>query len=311
MIRITRQGGLATEQKEVAHHYSIGGHRVVFDTRVNTLQKFSEGHATLRYSELLGGLPDPVELSSDNAKLQYQGLAPFDQAQREIRCWIQNNNFQLDLEGKPVCRVDLDKKHIRLLSPKPFDDRLNLEIVTGPALMIALAARGVYGLHAGAILAERGAVGFIAESGVGKSTLSSSAEPDWRQLCDDIMPLEQTVDQEGYTYFLHDFPQLKLPNSVAPTRPRGETQLGALIRLNAVESREIKFSRLKKAEALLQIVRHTVAAKLFDRSMMKHHVRFAKRLSTSVPMFEVSYPRDLDRLGELRSAILETVNNCD
>lgn len=312
MIRITRQGRLTTATQQTAHHYSIGGHRVVFDSDVSTLREFSEGHATLRYSELLHGLPAPLELNSKNARIQYEGEAPFAGAMREIRCWTRQNNYQFDLEGVPVCRIDLDKKHIRLLTDDSFDSRLNLELATGPALMIALAARGIYGLHAGAILADQGAIAFIAESGVGKSTLSADGGVDWVQLCDDIMPLEQRMNTtgEGDEFLLHDFPQLKLPNTTSSTRPRGQIKLAALVRLRAQPSQEIQFSRLEKSEALLQIVRHTVAAKLFNKPMMKHHVRFAKRLSKAVPVIELSYPRDLAKLPALKAEILSVVSRC-
>ena len=87
--------------------------------------------------------------------------------------------------------------------------------------------------------------------------------------------------------------------------------MDALFRLRSEPSKQIEFRRLEKTEAMLQIVRHTVAAKLFNRAMMKDHARFAKRLSTAVPIFEVSYPRNIEELPRLREAIARQINEVD
>lgn len=36
---------------------------------------------------------------------------------------------------------------------------------------------------------------------------------------------------------------------------------------------------MDRTEAMLQLIRHTVAAKLFDKSVMRAHAKFAKRVS--------------------------------
>jgi hypothetical protein len=58
-------------------------------------------------------------------------------------------------------------------------------------------------------------------------------------------------------------------------------------------------------QAMLQVVRHTVAAKLFDATTLREHARFAKKVSSLVPVIEVSYPRDLDKLDQLRHSIID------
>jgi hypothetical protein len=278
---------------------------VVFDSSVDSLQAFSEGLATVRYSELLSRLPALIPLDSSNSRMRYSGLAPLCGELLELVCWSQGSIFQIDVQQRPVCRIDLISSHIELIDAGSYDERLNLEIVTGPAMMLMLANQGIYSLHGGAVKTKSAVAGFIAESGVGKSTLSAGGGSDWLQLCDDIMPLQRYFENAGQQFFLEDYPQLKLPGHIADLRPAGRAQVEVVFRLNPEPSDEIKFRRMEKTEAMLQIVRHTVAAKLFNRTMMKDHARFAKRLSTAVPMFELSYPRDMERLTELRLTITE------
>ena len=74
-------------------------------------------------------------------------------------------------------------------------------------------------------------------------------------------------------------------------------------------SNSISFSVLPRVQAMLQIVRHTVAAKLFDTDTLREHARFAKKVSTLVPVVEVSYPRDLDKLDYLRQSIIDYLSS--
>jgi len=102
-----------------------------------------------------------------------------------------------------------------------------------------------------------------------------------------------------------DFPQLKLPNATIDgfNIKDNRFEVNTLFRLSETASDDIVFTELNQQKAMLQIIRHTVAAKLFDNQQLQRHMAFAKKLASKVPMFELSYPRDLSQLSQLQDTI--------
>lgn len=306
MIRITRQGttstGSVTDDPSgsvKAHHYRIAGQSLVFQTPVAALSAFAQGEASSSFTEVLARSSEVALLNQDNATLVYQGRAPFENEIQDVACWRQNGHLQLDVSGNPVCSVDAGEDHIHLLNDRSFDDQLNLEVLTGPALILLLAKKGIYCLHAGAVATPLGNIALIAESGTGKSTLSQNADQSWQQIADDILPLHFNERIE----ILPEFPQLKLESARVASAFTDSLSLDLIVRLVDDPAEQISMKRLPRTDALLQIVRHTVAAKLFDNDQMREHARFAKRLSGEVAVVEMHFPRDLQRLPELRDTI--------
>lgn len=315
MIRVTNESSGETAQLEsahhytahhyTAHHYTLAGQRIVFQQRVAALDAFDEGPASSTYNEMLHKLPQIRPLQTSTAKLKYRGEAPFGGQMREVECWVSGPIMQIDISGQPSCMIHPEQKHIHLLSQAPYDDRINLEVVTGPALMLMLAFLGIYCLHAGCVQTEYGRIALIAESGTGKSTLSQHVDQQWRQLADDVLPLKMvdSMPLSKYGFELRRYPQLKLPGAQTAGRIRETDKLDLILRLSNREVNEVEFTPLFKTTAMLEIIRHTVAAKLFSNSMMRDHARFAKRLSSAVPVVELAYPRELEQLPELRQQI--------
>lgn len=305
IIRLRQAGAAAPPVNERAHHYSIAGQRVVFQTPVETLAAYSEGGATERYSEMLSALTAPPLLNDANSVVHYTGKAPFAGKQREVRCYKVDGYLQFDVEQSPLCSIDFANKQITVLNDAGFDDALNLEVVTGPALMLFLAARGIFSLHGGAVETPVGNILMIAESGIGKSTLSADAGASWRQLADDIIPIRPLGDTKDDGYAIGDYPQLKLKGARPIQMPRQNSKIDLMLRLSNRQVIAAEFRALSKVEALLEIIRHTVAAKLFNDEQMRAHVKLAKRLSAAIPILEVAYPRDLDQISELREKIID------
>jgi hypothetical protein len=125
----------------------------------------------------------------------------------------------------------------------------------GPLLILALARRGVFCLHAGAVRTKNGeAVLILGRSGVGKSTLAR-ADPAL-SLVDDIAPV--TV-MDGQLYLLPHFPQLKLPQPFANLPERVPVaQIWHLQTPAQMSQRAL--SAIELAPIILQ---HTVASRLF------------------------------------------------
>ena len=313
MIRVVSQINSIIDANQAvdAYHYKIAGQQLVFQSRVGALKHFEIGPVSSSYQEILSNRKVHYErLSASNAKLIYYGSAPFQNKIQDVRYWRMKHLGQVDVGGLPICQIDFSEDQISLLNMNSFDDRLNLEVITGPAFISLLAKQDVYCLHAGAVTTAAGNIALIAESGTGKSTLSAHSSNgvggyDWAQIADDILPL--TIDRTNTksAYLFPDFPQLKLPNAIAENHAVKNNKLDFILRLNPTPTETIGFRPILGAESMLQLVRHTVAAKLFGDSVMRRHARFSRNVSLASPMFEVSYPRDLDALPDLRKTIIK------
>lgn len=311
MIRVTSQamsvGGVdGAGEKTLAYDYQIAGQRVVFQTRVEALRAYEIGPASEPPTQSLSKQQDQKLLSASNAELHYQAEVPFADELQHTICWHRNSQMQLDVAGQPVCRIDLLDDRVHLLKEGAFDQTLNLEVITGPALIMLLAQRGIYCLHAGAVRTVNGNVALVAESGVGKSTLSAHAGEHWQQFSDDILPVHSGDELKA----LNGFPQLKIDGLMTPYQTKlkinAQLPVDLIIRLRADErAQEISFKRMSRTDALLQVVRHTVAARLYLKPTLKEHAGFARKLSSQVPIVELTYPRNLDQLPELQQAIID------
>ena len=280
--------------------YQIASQTIVFSSGVDNLKEFSVSLPDIDGQAAGSTLPISL-LDSSNAQQEYQGKAPFNGSDQVVTFWRHQNLGQINIGEEEVCQIDLHRHQIRLLNDKSYDEQLNFEVVTGPALITLLALRNVFCLHASAVATDVGNIIFIAESGVGKSTLSSHQGKHWQQLADDISPIRM-IDQ---VYCLQAFPQLKLANGVPVQSFPEKVGIDLIVRLSGQQSEEVQFRNIPRREAVLEIVRHTVASKMFDFDQLKAQMQFAQKLSQAVPMIEARYPRDLSRVDELRKLIIE------
>lgn len=303
MIRVTKHGVGRSEtlQQPQASQYVLAGQSLVFQTEVPELDVFKQTTTNTIYDDMLSHVASPLDIDYAEAQTLYQGNAPFAGQDRQIKVLEEQQKLQVNIDGMPLCHIDLAKDHVHFLNDKPYGDQLNLEVLLGPAMTLLLLKRGIYCLHAGVAKTSIGTIGLIAESGVGKSTLSQHMDSSWAQIADDVVP----VVRDDKQFNMLDFPQLKLNNNCAVYTESQPIKLDYLVRLEPVPTKKIKFEKMPRAEALLQIIRHTVAAKLFNRDQMKAHASFARKLSGAVPVVSVSYPRDINKIGKLRSKIID------
>ncbi len=310
MIIVTRQNEPVKPDQKISqsnnatlqlHNYCIAGRAIVFQTPIESLSSFK---AIITNEIDLNSLPilcSNKVLDQSNAEIHYRGMAQFEEHLQEVVVWSADGISQVNVSGQAICHIDKNNRHIHVLNNRSFDERLNLEVVTGPALITLIAQLGTFCLHAGAVSTPYGNILIIGESGLGKSTLSADAGEGWQQLTDDISPL---VFKEN-SYQIGNYPQLKLKNNVAAQPFPEQSTIDLIIRLDVGESDQVNFKPLNKTDALLQLVRHSVAAKLFDAKMMKLHTEFAFNVVSSIPMVMLSYPRDLSKLAELRESICD------
>jgi len=301
VIRITGRC-LASDAQAV--QYCVAGQALVCQEAMDGLAAYAVGFTSLQAADLPVKFAEPEIMTMANSTCCYRGKAYFDSKFRDVQYWREDMRGQLDIDGVPMCQIDFSELYIHVLNAEPLGIGLNLELITGPALVLLLSLGSTYCMHAGAVDTAAGCIGIVAESGAGKSTLSQHVDDDWRQISDDIMPL-QISNSGSMIEVLADFPQLKLSGNRVRHSDNTRKKLDYLLRINPVPGDSINFSVLPRVQAMLQIVRHTVAAKLFDTRALGQHAGFANKVSTLVPVIEVSYPRDLDKLDQLRETIVD------
>ena len=284
------------------HRYNIAGYDLLFQESVEALNAYlMDGNADVE----MPSYPELKLLNKDNAQCVYQGRAPFEHRIQYVCFWCDGRVSQIDVAGVPVCQIDSAAQIIYLLNDQPLDAQLNLEVLTGPACILLMAQQQTICLHASAVATSAGNMLFIAESGSGKSTLSQHQGEFWNQLSDDISPLQLG----SKVVLLTRFPQLKLSNSSVVNRIADVLPVDLIIRLGNRDCHQVEFTQLNSTEAFLQIVRHTVAAKLFSGEQLKTHAAFAQSVASQVPLVELNYPRDLRQLPALRQSIVDYLSS--
>jgi hypothetical protein len=199
----------------------------------------------------------------------YRGEGYFSGSRHHIECRSSPTGYELTVDG--VCRFHVDPAGLAIqrLSTDHAKDR---DVLLGPALTLALALQGLFILHASAIVANGRAVCFLGESGSGKSTTAGYLEDQLSSvkcLVDDMAPFSLT-DQ---LTVLPDFPQPKMDptgtsRGTAPVPVTGLVWLGP-----GTEERE-GIHLLTSRQMVERLIASTSCARLFDRDLLQHHLRF-------------------------------------
>jgi len=194
------------------------------------------------------------------------------------------------------------------------------------ALSLSLLRLGREPLHANAIETDGGAIALFGQSGAGKSTLSAYfLAAGNRMLTDDLLVLEPSSEgvmvQPGIA-------RIKLaPETVQAVLPgvgRGRinvltnklelplasgtfcgepTELRRIYVLRRTESDRITIRALSSKAAVMALIRHTFNVRVVRPERLKMQFEHALWVLDSVPMRTLSYPRDIERLADVRAAV--------
>ncbi|MEP6867917.1 MAG: hypothetical protein ABJA20_05330 [Novosphingobium sp.] len=184
-------------------------------------------------------------------------------------------------------------------------------------------------LHASAVAAAGRALGFLGQSGRGKSTLAASfARAGHPFLTDDGLVLE--ADGTGYRA-KPSLPYIRLwPDSESAVLDgaasdnssdedevkshvgssaqvpfqRDPIPLRAIYVLLDGPSDRVRIERMKPAAALSAFMQHAFVLDVEDRPRMRTHFNQMARLAEAVECFTLDYPRRYDDLRGVRDAIL-------
>ena len=180
-------------------------------------------------------------------------------------------------------------------------------IALGSPLILALALKGQFSLHAGVVAIGNELVAFIGESGAGKSTLArylgETGHP-WRRVLDDTLPVGMD-EADGFVALPH-LPQPKFADALQPANLVPERmRLGAIYLLDEVGemSGGMAIAPLSPAEAAVALVGHTVGGRLFGRDLLAAHLAFCAGMAQALPVQRLIYPRRFDILPEVAARL--------
>lgn len=292
--------------------YAVAGHRLEADLDLPELTPFA-----------LPGPPPPVAEDTPAGKaaaredgaggegVTFRGAGWVGGEQRRVACRRTAAGFEIEVEGAGLFTVSAGGEAVRCRAREPeAKPGAWMEALLGPALILGLALQGTYCLHASAVLRDGEAVAFVGASGSGKSTLAAhleSAGRGWLRIADDVLPvsLGKTAAAARPRY-----PQLKLP-------PVGQPSLGCpeslpLASVYLLDPREpssgggvpaVRCTPLTSREAAVALLSHTIAARLFDRDLLEHHLASCSGAATYLPLQRLSFVRSLEHLPRMVAAL--------
>jgi hypothetical protein len=197
-------------------------------------------------------------------------------------------------------------------------------------LPLALSKQGQLVFHASAVEIGGVAVAFMGESGKGKSTLAAGfATGGFRFLTDDGLMIEACGS--GYQV-MPSHPSIRLWQDseaalIAPDTPtapaleftsKSRFLAGATIPfcdtprslrrvyfLGDGSASAITFQRIKPAEALIELVKHSFLLDIEEREMLAAHFDELSGLASLLIYYRLDYPRHYEDLAAVRQAIIQ------
>ncbi len=238
-------------------------------------------------------------------------------AERQVEIWsappgiimkvYEGSDFYIAPGGEAIIYMNemrIEKKSGDNQLDPAFLSELDREILLGPALVLALALRDIWSLHASAAMFAEKVIVFLGESGQGKSTLAAylSNNSGWRLVADDILPVR--MDAGGVNVLPH-FPQLKLPLEAQPGTGLPEhlplTKLCVLAPAGQDTMPELQL--LSPNLAIQALLRHTAGTRMFAPEMLGKHLSFCSLVAGQVPIYQLTYPHRKDILPGIKGLL--------
>lgn len=245
----------------------------------------------------------PVALPSEGMVV-FDGSARVGTRECRVRCLATPGCDFLQIAGAGAFAIPYEQDCIEA-DPEPgAGETVVQEALLGPAFALALARRGVFLLHASAVAFHgRGVIGFLGESGAGKSTLAALLAAEGAALAADDL-LAVTAGAAGATgaMALPHFPQLKLDAAamaaIAGLEPRYPL-LGLYEIAPGEPGAEVAGEPMRAVSAAALVLRHTIAGRLFARSLLAEHLEFAGEIASRVPVGRLTVPRRMNVAAEV------------
>ena len=232
--------------------------------------------------------------------------------------WSGLFEFLISANGRRISSRELKDS-----TPEAFSTYL-----LGQVLSFGLVKQGLESLHASAIVVDGGSIGFLGDCGQGKSTLLASfLQEGLKQLTDDLLLVRRKRDLiisypgplrikllPASAFLLGKQAQGVAMNPLVPKMvipvaakkfQRTPVPLKALYLLaQGGSSQRIRITAIPHAKALLGLVTNSFNISLKDPPRLERQFRWATEIVSSIPVRQISYPRNYDALPAVRAAIL-------
>jgi hypothetical protein len=306
-----------TASRPVRPVYTVAGCAVACDRPIAALAALEVPLETLRSERAPDLTVRRGSLSLPSAaRSVFDGNARVGTRSCQVHSLTASGGDLLRISGAGVFAISRGQASIQAsieVDPEPgaAEDAV-VEALLGPALALALARRGIFVLHASAVvLRGRGVIGFLGESGAGKSTLARllvEAGDGVSLAADDLLAIES--GGEGAAALPH-FPQLKLNatamEAIAALAPRLPLLgLYALALAPAPPSAAAEAGEpLAPGSAAAHLIGHTIAGSLFANDLLAAHLTFAAAVAGRVPLRPLTVPHHLDAGAEVLKLLLK------
>lgn len=233
----------------------------------------------------------------------------------------------LRFPGIAAFHLEPSRIRVHLLDPNR-PDLMELRLL-GPVLSYWLERLGIPMLHAAAVRMDAGAVGFIAHSGGGKSSLAAALlEAGASLLSDDLLPVEES---NGTFLARPGFPQMRMePDSarhflgtveglaaVSPDDTKLHVPVASFcdsaIPLSALYLVERQpgppeILPLPRRQAVIELVRHSFSPYLVEAAgLQPRRLDLFTRLVRQIPVRRLCCPDGLERLPEVAEILRQAM----
>ena len=215
--------------------------------------------------------------------------------EREVECRWGESGCRLSVGDVGVFLIAPDGGSICVRPAAGGTPEVLYQTLVGPALIVAMAARGTFCLHASAVAFDGRAIVFMGRSGAGKSTLAAAlpaATNRWRRVADDVLPIS-FGEAEDQALCRSDFPQLKLDETEQPALSPPRLPVSGFYLLQPPQppgTEEILLTELDGAKAAVALIGQGVATRLFSESLLAEHLAFHSTLAARTRVRELRIP---------------------
>lgn len=246
----------------------------------------------------LSGLPDMPEAPAPAVRTVDAELA---ETRVRLAVTDQPPLTDLDIGEFGAYRFDASRGAAWILRPAVRPEWQD-EALWGPLLLHALAHRGIYVLHASAAITPAGQlVAFVADSGVGKSTLALIARGlGWQRAGDDLLPVAQVHGEIVALPQLHQ-PKLAAEDQYPPDAPAA-LPLRMLVHLKRGDACALQPAAPR--DALDILLANTVASRTYAVQTLAAHLAFARAMINAAdgPSLKICHGRIVSRPADIEGA---------
>ncbi|MFQ5524815.1 MAG: hypothetical protein ACE5GX_01005 [Thermoanaerobaculia bacterium] len=283
----------AVRSDERPRRYRVAGRTLVTNRAIPELKPYAAPESTAGYPP-----PGARDVRAEDLRPIYTGRGWVGGRDVDVVCSWTRGLYRIVVKDSVHLELETMPGACRLRVYADVSGTLARFAALGPGLALALAERGVFSLHASAVEIGGRATLILGDSGSGKSTLAAAGNVGslFRRIADDVVPIG--VIEDGTAMAYPRFPQLKLTD---PEQWIGSDLLGvgelAVLKRVGLDSSAVR-SRLSIRDAVLGVLEHTVASRLFAPDLRARHLDFSIALAHATPVNRLSVPEGLDRLAE-------------